>query len=291
LTDESFFGTIAGRYANRIAKGKFNLNGTEFTLETNNGPNALHGGSNGFDKRLWKYEKVSNEHGVGYALKYTSSDMEEGYPGEMQLTVSYLLAPHCNSLTIQYQATTDKDTVLNLTNHSYFNLNGNFSSQSLYEHEFQFNCDNYLPIDKHSIPLGNPTTVENTPFDFRTPTKLKDRINSKEKQLVQANGGFDHNLCINNTFGEEVDAALIYDPESGRVLTVKTDQPGVQFYTANYLENVKGKSDITYNKHAAFCLETQHYPDSPNHPDFPTTVLRKDETFNSITRFIFSTRQ
>jgi len=288
-----FFGTITGRYANRIAKGTFSLNGKEYTLAVNNGANHLHGGEKGFDKQLWGFKEVSDEDGSGVEMNYVSKDMEEGYPGELSVKVTYVLCNFKNALTIKYEATTSKDTVVNLTNHSYFNLSGEFTSKTMCGHELRLNCDHYLPVDNGSIPLGNPESVEGTPFDFRVGKPIGKDIADSHAQTSMGPGGFDHNMCINNSETPAevtVPCAFAYDPLSGRTLEVRTDQPGVQLYTGNYLDGTKGKGGATYDKQSAFCLETQHYPDSPNQPQFPSTVLKASDTFQTTTSFFFSSK-
>jgi len=287
--NHAFFGTITGRYANRIAKGKFTLNGKEFNVPINNGEHALHGGLKGFDKQLWKCAKVDTQDGAGVVMSYVSADGEEGYPGEMAVNVSYLLSTFQNSLTITYEATTTKDTVLNLTNHTYFNLSGKFTRDTMINHELQLNCDTYLPVDAGSIPLGEIATVAGTPFDFRVSKKIGADIASSHAQTSLGPGGYDHNMCINSEGASAPTVcASVFDPLSGRTLEVRTDQPGVQLYTGNYLGGDKGKGGQAYEKQSAFCLETQHYPDSPNQPQFPTTTLVAGDTFKSTTSFSFS---
>lgn len=288
LAGSPFFGCIAGRYANRIAKGQFTLDGETYTLATNNGPNHLHGGLEGFDKKLWEADTFSEEGASGIVLTYVSPDGEEGYPGTLSVEVTYTLTDE-NALQIDYEATTDKATVLNLTNHAYFNLKDAGATTAL-EHEMKIYADRYIPTDETNIPLGELAPVEGTPFDFRSPTTIGERIEGDDVQLE--NGfGYDHTYVLNKEGGGLELAVEVYEPETGRVMEVLTTEPGVQLYTGNHLNgNFVGRGDVTYERRSAFCLETQHYPDSPNQPDFPSTELRPGETFNSTTVYRFSTR-
>jgi aldose 1-epimerase len=283
-----YFGATIGRYGNRIAKGKFSLDGKHYTLAVNNGVNALHGGKVGFDKAVWAAKETHPKGGVGLALHYVSKDMEEGYPGALTVDVNYTLTDE-NDLRIEYKATTTKDTVVNLTNHSYFNLNGAGNGDILH-HVAMINADTFTPIDPTSIPTGKLESVAGTPFDFRHPTAIGKRISAKDTQIKNG-AGYDHNYVLNKLPGADSGiAARVFSPESGRVLTVVTDQPGVQFYTSNFLDGTfAGKGGHVYKKHYAFCLETQHYPDSPNQPSFPTTELKPGETYHSTTDYKFST--
>jgi aldose 1-epimerase len=283
-TQSPYFGCAVGRYANRIAKGTFPLDGQTYNVPVNNGPNALHGGLKGFDKRIWNAQERQSKDGLSLAFTYLSKDGEEGYPGNLQTTVVYTLT-NDNVLRIDYTATTDKPTVVNLTNHSYFNLAG---SGDVLNHEAQLEADRFTPVDATLIPTGIIASVKGTALDFTTPHRIGENIGNIPKEV----GGYDHNYVINGGGnGRIVRAARVYEPTSGRVMEVYTDQPGVQLYTGNFLDGtVTGKGGQTYNKHAAFCLETQHYPDSPNHPNFPTTVLRPGQTFRSSTEYRFSTR-
>jgi aldose 1-epimerase len=275
-----FFGATAGRYANRIAKGKFTLDGKEYTLFVNNGPNSLHGGKKGFDKRMWKAEPSETPDGPSIKFTYVSPDGEEGYPGTLTTTCTYTLG-NDNSLKIQFNATTDKPTVLNLTNHSYFNLAGE-GTGTILDHVLTINADRYCVVDDTAIPTNELRPVKGTPMDFATPHAIGERI-------AQVPGGYDHNYCLNNPGETPGFAARAKDPKTGRVLEVYTTQPGVQLYTGNFLDGtLKGPSGRNYPKNAGFCLETQHYPDSPNHPDFPTSVLRPGETYNQTTVWRFS---
>jgi aldose 1-epimerase len=279
LGSHPFFGAIAGRYANRIAKGKFTLNGKEYTLAVNNGVNHLHGGKVGFDKKLWKAESVKGKDSVGVKLTYVSPDMEEGYPGTLTSIVTYELTAK-NELKMSYEATTDKDTVLNLTNHSYFNLAG-VGSGDVLGHQMTFYADSFTPVDDGLIPTGEIKAVKGTPWDFLTAHTIGERI-------AQVPGGYDHNHVLRNQSGNLALAVKVVEPKTGRVMEVYTTQPGVQFYTGNFLDGtVKGKG-VTYQKHAGFCLETQHYPDSPNKPQFPTAVLKPGQVYKQTTVYAFS---
>src|ERR1700722_1779252 len=281
-----FLGAIIGRYANRIANGAFTLDGKKYTLEKNDGPNTLHSGTHGFDKQMWTGEPVKGKSAV--AFTYLSKDGESGFPGNMKVEVTYKLNDE-NELVIDYEATTDKPTVVNLTQHTYFNLSGEGSGDIL-NTEMQLNASRFTPVDSTLIPTGELRPVKGTPMDFTTPTKIGARIDDKYDQLMLGKG-YDHTFVIDRKGEGLALAARAYDPASGRVLEVSTTQPGVQFYTGNFLDGtVTGKQGHAYQRRNAFCLETQHYPDSPNHPDFATTTLRPDERFHSQTVFKFSTR-
>jgi aldose 1-epimerase len=282
------FGGIVGRYANRIAGGKFVLDGKTFSTPLNDGPdpkhpvNTLHGGLIGFDKKVWKAKEIP--HGVELTL--VSADGDQGFPGTLTAVVRYTLVG--KDLKIDYSATTDKDTVLNLTNHSYFDLEGEGNGNIL-QNQLKINASRFTPINENLIPTGELAPVEGTPFDFRKPTAVGARINDDNDQLKKGHG-YDHNWVLDND-GKFAEAAEVYDAASGRVLQVLTDQPGIQFYTSNFLDGtIKGKSGKAYQQRSALCLETQHFPDSPNHPKFPTTELKPGQTFHRVTVFRFSTR-
>ena len=285
-----YFGELIGRYGNRIAKGTFTLNGTTYHLPINNNGNSLHGGLIGFGNHVWSATEVHGNGTAGVALTIHSPDGDQGFPGNLALTVTYTLN-NANRLGIQYHATTDKPTVVNFTNHSYFNLAGEDTLDS-YGQYVQINADHYTPTDATQIPTGQIAPVAGTPFDFRTPHTIGERITANDSQLLTAHG-YDHNWVL-NTSGPTLDglrfAALARDPGSGRQLTVWTDQPGVQFYTSNFLNgSLVGISGHTYRQGAAYTFETQHFPDSPNQPKFPSTVLNPGKAFNSSTIFAFGT--
>jgi aldose 1-epimerase len=286
LSGHPYFGTITGRYANRIAGGKFTLEGKTYTLAVNNGPNSLHGGLKGFDKQVWKAEELKTADGPALKLTRTSPDGEEGYPGTLDVSVIYTLT-NDGSLKIDYKATTDRPTVLNLTNHSYFNLAGAAAGKIL-DHELTIAADKVTAVDDNLIPTGVLADVAGTPLDFGKATALGARIG----QIPGEPGGYDHNYVIRDYVpGSKTPlfTARAKDPKSGRVMTVLTTEPGVQLYTANFLDGtLKGKGGVVYDKNRAFCLETQHWPDSPNHASFPTTRLNPGETYTQTTIYKFS---
>jgi aldose 1-epimerase len=280
-----FMGALIGRYANRIAQGKFSLNGVEYQLAQNNGANHLHGGIKAFHKVLWSGETETSAQEVVLHLSYLSIDGEENYPGNLTVQVDYVLNDH-NELEIRYGATTDKDTIINLTNHSYFNLAG---EGSILNHELLINGDAFTPVSEDLIPTGEIRNVEGTPLDFRRTQAIGSRINEPYDQ-VRFTGGYDHNFVLNDAETPLKLAVRVVDPPSGRKLEVLTTQPGVQFYSGNFLDgSLEGKGGVAYEKYSAMCLETQHFPDSPNHSNFPTTVLRAGETFEELAVFRFST--
>ena len=283
-----FFGALVGRYGNRIAKARFTLDGTEYTLAQNNGENHLHGGLKGFDKKVWATEPFESDAGVGLVLNYTSPDMEEGYPGTLSVTVTYTLTDD-NLVKIDYKAITDKKTVVNLTNHSYFNLSGKPGTPVL-NHEMQLLADRFLPVDSTLIPVGELRPVSGTPFDFRSPKAIGLEIDKVEDQQIAYGGGYDHCWVFNNP-GATTKVAEVYEPTTGRVMEMFTTEPGVQFYTGNFLNgNNIADNGTPYGKRSGFCLETQHYPDSPNQADFPTVVLEPGNTYETSTAYRFSAR-
>lgn len=277
--DAAHFGATIGRYANRIAKGKFTLNGVEYTLAANNGPNHLHGGVKGFDKVVWNAEAIEENNSLSVKLTYLSKDGEEGYPGNLSCTVIYTLTNR-NELKISYEAKTDKPTIINLTHHSYFNLAGHNSGDIL-GHILTLNADHFLGVDDELIPTGQIEPVKDTPMDFTRPMPIGSRI-------AQVKGGYDHNYVLNNSDGSLALAASVYEPGTGRVMQILTTEPGIQFYSGNFLNGSgKGKNAV-YNKHNGFCLETQHFPDSPNNLDFPSVVLNPGEKYTHLTVHKFS---
>ena len=292
LKDHPFFGAIIGRYGNRIGKAQFALDGKTYKLAANNGPNHLHGGTKGFDKVLWTVAPVAGSNALTFSR--TSKDGEEGYPGNLRVRVTYTLTDN-NELVVDYHATTDKPTPVNLTQHSYFNLAGAGSGDVL-GHELTLHASRYTPVDATLIPTGELAPVAGTPFDFRTPTRIGARIGEPNAQLKHAGGyrklgGYDHNWVLDRKNGELFHAARVHEPTTGRVLDVHTTEPGVQFYSGNFLDGtVKGKGGRTYGHRGGLCLETQHFPDSPNQPRFPSIILRPGTTYRSRTVFAFSTQ-
>jgi aldose 1-epimerase len=299
LTRSRFFGALVGRYANRIAGGRFAIDGQTIQLPVNSGTNHIHGGVKGFDKVLWKSEPFERDGSTGVRFTYTSRDGEENYPGTLTTTVTYTLTP-ASALVLDYTAKTDKPTIVNLTQHSYFNLAGEGHGNVL-GHEVMLNADRFTPVDSALIPTGELAAVAGTPFDFRTPTAIGARIDADHPQLALA-GGYDHNFVLNSPFdsaqGRPFDvapgrrpslhlAARVVERSSGRTLQVDTTEPGVQFYTGNKLTGATGKAGHVYGPRSGVCLETQHFPDSPNQPQFPSTVLRPGETYHSTTVFTF----
>lgn len=286
LGNHPFFGSLVGRYANRIANGRFELNGKTYTLARNNGTNHLHGGPTGFHKRVWNAQASESPTGPRVDLEYHSADGEEGYPGNLSVAVSYTLGEQ-NDLRIDYTATTDQNTVINLTNHAYFNL---AVSGDILGHELELPAAYFLPTNKTQIPTGELRPVHGTPMDFTTPTRIGTRITANDEQIHQALG-YDHNWVLDKPAGSLGLAGRLYDPVSGRALEVSTTQPGVQFYAGNVLDGtLTGKGGKMYARHTGMCLETQHFPDSPNQPQFPSTILRPGETYQHTTIFQFLTR-
>jgi aldose 1-epimerase len=277
---KTYDGAIVGRYGNRIALGKFTLDGKTYQIPVNNGANALHGGPKGFDQYVWQAQEVPD----GVEFTHVSPDGDMGFPGTLTAKVKYTLKG--STLRIDYSATTDKATVLNLTNHAYYNLHGDDKGNIL-DQRIEIDADRYTPVDAGLIPTGELAPVAGTPMDFRKPEAIGARINADNEQLKLA-GGYDHNWVLNGKIGTLHLAAVVTDPVSGRKLTVETREPGVQFYSGNFLDGTyTGRYGVKYEKHSGFCLETQHFPDSPNHPDFPSTVLKPGETMHSTTTFTF----
>jgi aldose 1-epimerase len=285
LTNSPFFGALIGRYGNRIANGKFTLDGQTYTLATNNPPNHLHGGVKGFDKVVWKAKPVVTFYGDGLELEYVSKDGEEGYPGNLTVKAIYVVTEK-NELVVQFTATTDKDTICNLTHHSYFNLAG---KGDILNHVVQIYADKMTPVDSSLIPTGELKPVDGTPFDFREPTAIGARIDDTDEQLKFGNG-YDHNWVFDKRLGEFQRAADVYEPTTGRKMEVWTSAPGMQFYTGNSLDGtIKGKHGQVYKFRDGFCMEPQGFPDSPNHPNFPSTELKPGEIYRNTIIYWFST--
>lgn len=287
--ENPFFGALIGRYGNRIAKGKFSLDGKEYQLAINNAPNALHGGPQGYFNVVWKADEVKSGETASLKLSYVSKDMEEGYPGTLKVFVTYTLT-NDNQLEVLYEATTDKKTVVNLTQHSYFNLSGDFT-KTILDHELTLNADKLVPVDATLIPTGKLDDVANTPFDFRTPKLIGKDINVKNEQLERGKG-YDHCWVLNNPEKGKTIIAKVYHAASGRVMEMTTDEPGIQFYSGNFLDGtLPMPNGGTFAHRTGLCLETEHYPDSPNQKNFPTTVLNPGENYKTKTTFKFSVQK
>ena len=289
INNSPYFGCIVGRYGNRIGNARFNLGGEEYTLNKNDGENSLHGGIKGFDKVLWDAEPVIGEGYQSLKLTYLSKDGEEGFPGNLSVMVTYTLKDD-NSFIIDYSATTDRPTIVNLTNHTYWNLSGEGSGDIL-KHELMLNADSFTPVDQGLIPTGEIRSVKNTPMDFTKPTAIGERIDADDEQL-KFGKGYDHNWVLNSNESDELKlAATVYEPITGRFMEILTTEPGIQFYTGNFLDgSLTGKSGRAYEFRNGFCLETQHFPDSPNKSEFPSVALSPDETYKTTTIHKFSVR-
>lgn len=287
VNDGSYMGATAGRYGNRIKDGKFTLDGKPYTLATNNGPNHLHGGAVGFNKKLWDAEVIQTQEGPGVRFTYVSPDMEEGYPGELTSKVTYVLTDD-NELKIDFEATTNKPTVLNLVHHSYWNLTAD-PTQTILGHELTLNADGYVPVDETLIPVGEIAEVQGTPFDFTMPHVIGERIDMDHVQLERG-GGYDHAWAVNGEPGTMRLAATLHEPASGRVMRIYTDQPGIQFYSGNFMDGQIGKGGVAMNYRSGLCLETQVFPDSPNQPNLSNAVLRPGETYRHRMVHAFSTK-
>ena len=290
LKAPSFFGAAVGRYGNRIAKGKFTLNGQTYTLAQNNGPNSLHGGKKGFDKVIWKAEEIKTDKSVGLKLSYLSADGEEGFPGNLNVTMTYTWDNE-NALTIDYEATTDKPTIVNLCNHSYFNLTGN-TKRDILDHQVTLLASKFVPVDVTLIPTGELKEVKGTPFDFMQAAAVGARIDDTTDVQIKNGGGYDHCWVIDRKDSSLVSFATVVDPTSKRQMDVLTTEPGVQFYTGNFLNGtITAKHNVVYKKRFGLCLETQHYPDSPNQPSFPSVVLNPGQTYRTTTVYKFSVQK
>jgi len=287
LKNSPYFGSIVGRYGNRIGKGRFSLDGKQYQLPKNNGENTLHGGIKGFDKVVWKATEDRSTDGAALSLTYLSKDGEEGFPGNLSVKVVYTLTNN-NELRIEYSAATDKTTVVNLTHHSYFNLAG---EGNILQHELMINAEQFTPVDAGLIPTGELRNVKGTPMDFTKPTAIGARIDQQDEQLILGKG-YDHNWVLKNNAGKLSLAARVYEPRSGRVMEVSTTEPGLQFYSGNFLDgSITGKGGQVYQQRSGFCLETQHFPDSPNKPRFPSTVLKPGQQYTSTTIYKFSAQK
>ncbi|HUR93881.1 MAG TPA: aldose epimerase family protein [Gemmatimonadales bacterium] len=285
LTDSPYFGAVVGRYANRIARGRFTLDGRSYRLAVNNGPNHLHGGLKGYDKVVWSARSFQRGDTVGLALEHTSPDGDEGYPGTVRISVTYTLTP-ANELVVEYGATSERATPLNLSQHSYFNLAGE-GSRDVLQHVLTIEADRYTPVDTTLIPTGELASVAGTPFDFRAPTAIGARIEQPHPQL-QRGKGYDHNFVLNRAGPGQIHAVRVLEPKSGRTLDISTTEPGLQFYSGNFLDGtITGKAGHVYGHRSGLVLETQHFPDSPNHPGFPSTILRPGQEYRSRTVFAF----
>lgn len=287
-TKSPYFGCIAGRVANRIGRGTFDLEGNKYDLFINNGPNTLHGGEHGFDKKIWKVVSRTSGKNPSITLQHVSPDGEEGYPGELTAQVKYTLTSN-NTIKIDYDVRTKALTIQNLTNHMYFNLEG-AGSKNILNHKMQISADSMTPVGEDLIPTGEIATVYGTPFNFNLPTPIGTRIDSDDEQL-KFGGGYDHNWVLKGKMGTLRKVAAVHEPKSGRYMEVLTTEPGIQFYSGNFLDGtLKGHGGVTYNKRYGFCLETQHYPDSVNHPNFPTTTLKPGNVYKSTTVYAFKTK-
>lgn len=291
IKDSPYFGAVVGRYGNRIAKGHFTLDGKEYKLAINNDANHLHGGLKGFDKVVWTPKSLTTSNGPALELTYRSVDGEEGYPGNLDVKITYLLN-NDNTLAVNYQATTDSATPINLTQHSYFNLAGQ-GTRDILDHVVMINADRFTPVDETLIPTGELRPVEGTPFDFRTPTAIGKRVNDEIDEQIRFGGGYDHNFVLNKEKTKDATlAARVTEPTSGRVMEVYTTEPGLQFYVGNFLDGtLTGKGGKVYKYRYGFCMETQHFPDSPNQSNFPSTILRPGEKYDTTTVFKFTTEK